>query len=89
LGRAASPLRNALPLGSLFALLGTHDQSFLCVQPIDSFGIHCPAFTPEQHRKPAIAVAHPAAGQFTQSHPQSLLVIAMMFIAQRVGGELL
>ena len=75
-------LRNTLPLSPLFAFLSAHHQSFFRVQSIDPFGIHRPAFPLQQHRQPSIAVAHPAAGQLTQSHPQRLLGIAMMFVAQ-------
>src|SRR6185437_10427409 len=81
-GTHCRPLRHALTLGSLLAPLGSHDQSFFGVEPVNALGIYFPAFPLEHHRQPPISVPDPAAGQFAQSHPQCILGISMMLVPQ-------
>lgn len=45
------PLRQALPLHPLLALLGTHNQALFGVQPIDPLRVYFPALALQQHRQ--------------------------------------
>ena len=45
-----------LPPCELSSLLGSYDQLFLPVQPVDALGIHMPSLAPQQHRQPPILV---------------------------------
>jgi hypothetical protein len=74
-------LRYALPLCPLLAPLRAHDQTLFRVQPADALRVHLPPLAPQQDRQPAIAIAHTAARQLAQSHPQAFLPVAMMLIA--------
>ena len=49
----------------LLAHLGPHCKPILSVKPIDTFGIHPPAFSPECRCQPPVAETHPARRQLT------------------------
>lgn len=76
-------LSNPLPLCPLLPLLRTHDQSLLGVQTINPLGVHFPALPLQHHCQPSIAVPHTAAGQLALPHPQRILRIGVMLVAQR------
>src|SRR5208282_1927945 len=73
-------LRHTLTLRSLLAPFRSHNQSLLGVQTVNALGVYLPAFALQHHRQPPISIAHAAAGQFAQAHPQRVLRITMMLI---------
>jgi hypothetical protein len=72
------PKRYALPLCPFSTLLRSHNQTLLGIQPVDSLRVHLPAFAAQKHGQTTIAVAHTTSGQFSQTHTQGLLRVAMV-----------
>ena len=70
---AGRALCYSLSTADLLPLHATHLQVLLVVQPIDSLGVHLPAFSPQQHGEPLVPVAHVGCRQLAQSQAQSLL----------------
>src|SRR5512141_2065924 len=70
------------------SLFRSYNQAFLPVQSIDALGIHMPAFAPQQHRPPAIAVAHVRSRHLPQTMAQHFIKHSPAPVAQRPDRQL-
>src|ERR1700691_652118 len=65
---------------ALLSLGRAHAEIFFAIDSIHPFRVHPPAFTPQHHRQPPVAVTRPVAGEIAQALPQFVLGIATALI---------
>jgi hypothetical protein len=64
-------------------LLAAQGQAFLAVQPVDDVAADLPAFAPQQHVDPAIAIADPRCHDLMHPLPDRSTQIARARLALR------